>query len=680
MSRRLFSILLWLCATATIPAADPDIIRELFERARMVAEQNQNLGEAIRLYGQVVQLARTQRTLAAQAQYRQGLLYLRIGRKSDAERAFRAVIRDFSDQTSVVKLARARLPGGGPPSETRTRLVWSGDAADPFGAPSPDGRLLSFVDWTTGDLAIRDLRTGENRRLTNKNLSWKDSQAQASWSVFSPDGTRVAYTWFENTGSAEIKLVNVRPSQPNVLYQAPMGETAFVKDWSPDGQYIVAELFQRPNSSTMLLVSVADGTTRALPIVDCTCNRMQFSKDGRFIAYDAKGQGEQGGDIQAISLMSGRVETIVRDPADDRLIGWAPDGKRLLFSSNRSGSKGLWAVVVADGRAVGLPELIRPDADIGDPMGITRDGTLYYALSTDQNDAYVTQIDLDSERITAVPQPVSPRYGSNQNWPIWSPDGSRLAFLVLNAGIPKIVTLATGNGEPSEINPQLTSFFLLRWHPDGHSFLMKGRPSDGMPGIYAVDVNTGAVTQYAQNVPDRPAFSADARKIYWGSANNDDPGIFSLDLNAGQQTILYRPVDPVSTKNPNAALSPDGKWLAIQLENDPKGSHSLAVLPEGGGQPRILVTQTGLFGNALFGANTLLWTPDSQRLLYSVSSGNGSDLWIVNARGGPPRRLGLRMLGEMRGFKLNPDNRRLAFMVNRTGEEVWVMENFLGPK
>jgi len=92
------------------------------------------------------------------------------------------------------------------------------------------------------------------------------------------------------------------------------------------------------------------------------------------------------------------------------------------------------------------------------------------------------------------------------------------------------------------------------------------------------------------------------------------------------------------------------------------------------------VTQTGLFGNALFGANTLLWTPDSQRLLYSVSSGNGSDLWIVNARGGPPRRLGLRMLGEMRGFKLNPDNRRLAFMVNRTGEEVWVMENFLGPK
>jgi len=674
MSRRLFSILLWLCATATAPAADPDI-RELFERARMLAEQNQNLGEAIRLYGQVVQLGRTQRTLAAQAQYRQGLLYLRMGRRTDAERAFRAVIRDFADQANIVKLARSRVPGGGPPPEVRTRLVWSGDAADPFGAPSPDGRFLSFVDWTTGDLALRDFRTGENRRLTRKNREWKDSQAQASWSVFSPDGTQVAYTWFENTAT-EIRLVNVRPSQPRVLYQAPIGETVFVKDWSPDGKYILAELFRGPTSSAVLLVSVIDGSTRTLPASDCTCNRMQFSKDGRFIAYDAKGQGDQGGDILRISLADSRVESLVRDPADDNLVGWTPDGKRLLFSSNRSGSKGLWAIAVTDGRVASPPELIRPDAEIGSPLGITREGALYYALSTDQNDSYVAELNLESEQLTSPPKPVSPRYVSTQYWPAWSPDGSRLAFLVMNSGTPKIVTVA-GTSEPVEINPQINSFFLLQWHPDGRSYLMKGRPSDGLPGIYAVDAISGAATQFARNVPDRPTFSADARKMYWGSGNSDDPGMFSLDLNLGQRTTLYRPPDPVSTKNPNAAVSPDGKWLAIQLENDPKGSNSLAVLPEGGGQPRILVTQAGLFGNALFGANTLLWTPDSQRLLYSASSGNGSEAWIVDIQGGPPRRVGIRMVGEMRGFKLNRDQKRLAFMVNKAGEEIWVMENFL---
>ncbi len=33
-------------------------------------------------------------------------------------------------------------------------LVWK---SDPVGMPSPDGRYLSFVDWSTGDIAVRDL-------------------------------------------------------------------------------------------------------------------------------------------------------------------------------------------------------------------------------------------------------------------------------------------------------------------------------------------------------------------------------------------------------------------------------------------------------------------------------------------------------------------------------------------
>ena len=36
------------------------------------------------------------------------------------------------------------------------RRVWA-EAPDNSGSPSADGRLLSFVDWETGDVAIRDL-------------------------------------------------------------------------------------------------------------------------------------------------------------------------------------------------------------------------------------------------------------------------------------------------------------------------------------------------------------------------------------------------------------------------------------------------------------------------------------------------------------------------------------------
>ena len=46
--------------------------------------------------------------------------------------------------------------------------VGTDPAAIPTGSVSPDGRYLSFTDSTTGDLAVHDLETGENRRLTNK--------------------------------------------------------------------------------------------------------------------------------------------------------------------------------------------------------------------------------------------------------------------------------------------------------------------------------------------------------------------------------------------------------------------------------------------------------------------------------------------------------------------------------
>ena len=98
---------------------------ELFERARLLAEKNQNLAEAARLYGEVVRLAPTQPALAARARYEQGLIYIRLGKAVDAQSAFRAVVRDFPLQTAVAGMARARLPVE--KLEIAMRRIWSGE-------------------------------------------------------------------------------------------------------------------------------------------------------------------------------------------------------------------------------------------------------------------------------------------------------------------------------------------------------------------------------------------------------------------------------------------------------------------------------------------------------------------------------------------------------------------------
>ncbi len=83
--------------------------------------------------------------------------------------------------------------------EKVVRQVWA-PAVDALGSVSADRRHLSYVDWETGDLALRELATGKTRRLTNKG-SWSESSEFAMESAFSPDGKQIAYAWVNKDDS-----------------------------------------------------------------------------------------------------------------------------------------------------------------------------------------------------------------------------------------------------------------------------------------------------------------------------------------------------------------------------------------------------------------------------------------------------------------------------------------------
>src|SRR5687767_4859876 len=90
-------------------AVGEESVRDLYERARLFDEMNHDLREAIRLYTVVVAEGHSQRALSGRAQYRLGVLYARIGRNDEAQRAFRTVVSEYADQPDLVKNARSRL-------------------------------------------------------------------------------------------------------------------------------------------------------------------------------------------------------------------------------------------------------------------------------------------------------------------------------------------------------------------------------------------------------------------------------------------------------------------------------------------------------------------------------------------------------------------------------------------
>jgi len=72
---------------------------------------------------------------------------------------------------------------------------------------------------------------------------------------------------------------------------------------------------------------------------------------------------------------------LVEHPADDFHVGWDPDGRRVVFASDRSGSTALWAIAVRDRKRFGSPELLMPETGRFEPIGMTANGALFYGVT-----------------------------------------------------------------------------------------------------------------------------------------------------------------------------------------------------------------------------------------------------------------------------------------------------------
>jgi tetratricopeptide (TPR) repeat protein len=210
---------------------------QLFQAGLYEEEVKGEMEKAIEVYQIIVEKYSANRPIAAKALFHIGLCYEKLG-KQEAQKAYQRIIREFADQNEVVAEALTRLaalekPVG--PSVAKgivVRQVWSGPDVDTYGAPSPDGRYLSYTDWETGDLAIRELATGKTRRLTKKGTQKKEPLLFALNSVISPDNKLVAYSWTNEYGTYDLCLIGIDGSGNRILYNSKDKDEVYPASWS----------------------------------------------------------------------------------------------------------------------------------------------------------------------------------------------------------------------------------------------------------------------------------------------------------------------------------------------------------------------------------------------------------------------------------------------------------------
>jgi Tol biopolymer transport system component len=558
------------------------------------------------------------------------------------------------------------------------RAVWQGPEVNTLGAPSRDGRWLSYVDSASGDLAVRDLKSGGQRFVTRKDAATQDGEF-AYFSVISQDGATAAFAWFNGEGFYDLRLAEIpaegeAPKPPRIVYSNR--EAGFVQPcaFSPDGKQVLTLFFRRDNISQIALVSTEDGSIRTLKSLNWVYpKRMDFSPDGRWIVYDNLSADEaEERDIFVLAVDGSSETRLLEGPANDLFPLWSPDGREILFSSDRSGSTGVWAAAVKNGQAAGEPRLLRDGLGRPLPLGLTFGGDLYYGLRTGRSDVYVTPFDASELPKPAIADTPGRNFGA-----VFSPDGSTLAYLSLrgseNYGQEHraVLLYSIAQKESQELPVRLAHVERIAWSPDGRRLLLAGSDRRARGGLFEYDLESRRTYPVALHSKAgyrglEGSYSANGSEIFYVRPG-EPQSLMHLSLSDRSQQPIHNARGNGRFASP--VVSPDGGRLAFAvLEPQGSGTGDVLVLGLGSGTAtKLLTLPSGRLTD-------LTWTPDGDELLVGTEGSSGAQLFRVSTAGEYVRPA-LIQPKRQPGVSVHPDGRRVALTIGETHSEIWVMEH-----
>ena len=201
-----------------------------------------------------------------------------------------------------------------------------------------------------------------------------------------------------------------------------------------------------------------------------------LSPDGREIVFTSNGT-ENGKNDIFLRDDSGEVRNLTSNPATDEWARWSPDGKQIVFGSDRDGVFQIY-VMNADGsdvrRLTDPPKLGRyPSWSPDGTQVIFRSGVDIAIIPADQSGPAVS-----------LTREVAPSFAQ---MPVISPDGRSVAFMSFREGYCAVFRMTIDGDEPVNLTPKDAADAPSRWcsrapswSPDGRTiFFMSQRPNTG---------------------------------------------------------------------------------------------------------------------------------------------------------------------------------------------------------
>ena len=380
---------------------------------------------------------------------------------------------------------------------------------------------------------------------------------------------------------------------------------------------------------------------------------LDVSSDGKTIVFDLLG------DIYTVSTSGGEAKKIVGGLSFESQPKFSPDGKKIVFISDRSGAENLWL----------------SDADGSNPKPLSKGrNTSFLSPSWTSDGNYV------------IASKATEGLGTFSLW-MYHKDGGN----GVHVGEPEPPPPPPGQGQPGP--PRRNKYGAVAT-PDGRFIYYAQRNG---PFTYNAQFPLWQIVRFdretsetstitnAQGSAMRPVLSPDGKKLVYATRFESGTALRVRDLETNEEHWLINPVtrddqESRATRDtmPGYAFMPDGKSLVVPIDGKIQRvdmeSCKATVIPftarvEAEIAPRVYF-QNRVDDSPTLRARLIRWpalSPDGKRLVFSSLS----KLWIMDLPSGSAKRLTDSTVGEFMP-SWSPDGRYIAYVTwSREGGHIF---------